>query len=470
MPTALCPARTSTTLSIIRNGSRCGIICMIRARSISGEVTGCVSTLVIPLLRQAPQGGGHAMEFAHREGGRPEHRLARGHVTHDSGLGADLGARADIEMTDETALTADHHEVAQPGAAGNSCLRDEHALAPDPDVVPDLHEIINHRARADDGVGAGAAVDGGVGADLDVVADDHPAELRHLDEGFLIGREAEAVLAEPRAGIDAHTVAYQAVADAGVGADAHVVAEHHARADHRVGADQAAPAELGVVADHRVGFDAAAFAEVDGRIDHRRGGDARKRRRIGIESLRRERVAAIGLRRHQQRDSRRRGAREIGMDDAGAGAGVAEAVDVFAVVEEAQLVGACDVERRDVAQNQRAVSGAGERRTGAAGDLLGGERPPNDEEALVGHQRLAAGGAGAAGCGADGSGAAGCGSFTVMVGSMSSSRLVTSAVMSRLLAENRTAARVRTMLAFRSPAIWAMIWSAVFSILVMASL
>src|SRR5215469_15649429 len=103
MPTALWPERTSTTRAIIRNGSRCGIICMIRARSISAAVTGCVSNLVIPRLCQSPECGDHAMEVAHRKGRRAEHGITRRHVAHDAGLSADLRPCADIKMSDEAA-------------------------------------------------------------------------------------------------------------------------------------------------------------------------------------------------------------------------------------------------------------------------------------------------------------------------------------------------------------------------------
>src|SRR5215469_5048827 len=117
MPIALWPERTSTTRSIIRNGSRCGIICMIRVRSISAAVTGCVSILVIPRLGQTAERGGHAMKIAHRKRRRTEHSRACRDVAHDAGLGADPCTRADIEMSDEARLTADHHEIAQLGAA-----------------------------------------------------------------------------------------------------------------------------------------------------------------------------------------------------------------------------------------------------------------------------------------------------------------------------------------------------------------
>ena len=76
----------------------------------------------------------------------------------------------------------------------------------------DHHQVVDLAAAADHGVGPAAAVDRAVGADLDVVLDQHAAELRHLEVAVGAEREAEAVLADARAGVDDH-----AVADAGSG-------------------------------------------------------------------------------------------------------------------------------------------------------------------------------------------------------------------------------------------------------------
>ena len=66
------------------------------------------------------------------------------------------------------------------------------------DVVADLDLIVDLGALADDRVAIAAAVDGGVGADLDVVLDDDAADLDDLDVAGGAGHEAEAVLAEAR--------------------------------------------------------------------------------------------------------------------------------------------------------------------------------------------------------------------------------------------------------------------------------
>src|SRR5690348_4814147 len=144
------------------------------------------------------------------------------------------------------------------------------------------------------------------------------------------------------------------------------------------------------------------------------------------------------------------------MNKAGAGAGLAEKVDVFAIVEETELIRSGDIERRDVAQHQFVVARPDQRRARAARNFIGRERSGDREETLVRHQCFAGAGGGTPGAG----------SLTCMVGSCASSRLVTSAVISRLFAANSTAARVRTMFALCSLATWAMICNAVFSILV----
>jgi uncharacterized 2Fe-2S/4Fe-4S cluster protein (DUF4445 family) len=48
------------------------------------------------------------------------------------------------------------------------------------DIVADLDLVIDLRAFTNHGVAVGPAVNGGVGADLDVILYDDPPDLRHL--------------------------------------------------------------------------------------------------------------------------------------------------------------------------------------------------------------------------------------------------------------------------------------------------
>ena len=77
----------------------------------------------------------------------------------------------------------------------------------------DLHEIVDLGALADHGVADRAAVDRGVGADLDVVLDDDAPDLRDLADG----RSRPCTKPKPScpmlaAGMHDHAVADQRVA------------------------------------------------------------------------------------------------------------------------------------------------------------------------------------------------------------------------------------------------------------------
>src|SRR5439155_26812160 len=130
----------------------------------------------------------------------------------------DLGARADLDVADETRLAAHDHEIPQLGGAGDAHLTDDHAMPAHHDVVPDLHEIINFRAFADHCVLQRPAIDTAVGADLHVVLDDDPTDLRHLEMALGAHGKAEAVLPDPYAGVQYDPVADEGMDDRGAGA------------------------------------------------------------------------------------------------------------------------------------------------------------------------------------------------------------------------------------------------------------
>ncbi len=102
---------------------------------------------------------------------------------------------------------------------------DDHAMTADHHVVGDLHEVIDLGALADHRVARGAAVDRRVGADLDIVLDDDPADLRHLQVAVRAHGEAEAVLADAGARMDDDAVAEQRVAEGRAGADRAIPAD-----------------------------------------------------------------------------------------------------------------------------------------------------------------------------------------------------------------------------------------------------
>src|SRR5690606_21922182 len=119
----------------------------------------------------------------------------------------------------------------------------------DANVVCNLHKVVDLDAVLDDGVVDRAAVDGRVRADLDVVADDDAAELRHLDPAAVreVLGEAEAVAADHRARVhdaaapDPDPVEHaDARGEPCAGPDLDMVTERAAGTDDRRVADRAA--------------------------------------------------------------------------------------------------------------------------------------------------------------------------------------------------------------------------------------
>ena len=80
-------------------------------------------------------------------------------------------------------------------------------------IVADLHQIVDLGALADHGVADRAAVDGGAGADLHVVLDDDPADLRDLAMAVGAHHVAEAVLADRGSRDGRYAVADQGMGD-----------------------------------------------------------------------------------------------------------------------------------------------------------------------------------------------------------------------------------------------------------------
>src|SRR5665213_1639182 len=191
----------SASRSIIRNGSRCGIISLIRSTPSSSPFCSAfaVSILFASLRGQTLQHRDLAVVLIDRHRRRSYQDLARWYVIGDAGLAADPRARADLDMTDRSGLSADGDKVAKPGTAGNTGLGHQDAISSDLNVVRHLNQIVDHGAAADHRVRAGAAIDRGIGANLDIVADDDTAQLRDLDEALGIDGKPEAVLPDATA-------------------------------------------------------------------------------------------------------------------------------------------------------------------------------------------------------------------------------------------------------------------------------
>src|SRR5437879_2269722 len=92
-------------------------------------------------------------------------------------------------------------------AAGKADLPHDQAVPAHHHVVGDMDQVVNFRALPNHGGPQRAAVNGGIGADLDVVVDDDVPELEHFPVAALVQHVAETVRPDYRAGMDGDAVA-----------------------------------------------------------------------------------------------------------------------------------------------------------------------------------------------------------------------------------------------------------------------
>src|SRR6201999_1488477 len=95
-------------------------------------------------------------------------------------------------------------------------------------VVTDMNEAVEAAAAPDLGVADRAAIHHAIGAELDIVLDDHAAELRHAQQSLGAGHEAEAGIADGDARPEHDARSDDRVGDRAVGTDGAVVADPHA--------------------------------------------------------------------------------------------------------------------------------------------------------------------------------------------------------------------------------------------------
>jgi len=147
------------------------------------------------------------LELAVGCGRNAQHDFLVLYVAHHAGLRADHGLRAQLEMVGNAGLGGDDHVIPQLDAARKSHLPHDQAVPAHDDVVRDMHEVVNFRARADDGRTKRRAVNGGVRPNLHIVVDDHVADLQHLPLAALVEHVAITIRPDDRARVDGDAVA-----------------------------------------------------------------------------------------------------------------------------------------------------------------------------------------------------------------------------------------------------------------------
>jgi len=170
----------------------------------------------------------------------------------NAALGAQDRACLDANMIGNAHLTRHYHAIFQHRAAGKAGLRGDHNVLADLAVVANVHQVVDFCASGYAGCVQCTAINGGVGADFDVIFDFEAADLRKLfiTAGRLIAHVAEAIAAEHRARVNDDSVSEACTGiDRDVRIQITIASDDCFRADHAAGADPRALADGRALAD-----------------------------------------------------------------------------------------------------------------------------------------------------------------------------------------------------------------------------
>src|SRR4051812_17578485 len=159
-------------------------------------------------------------------------------------------------------IATEHAVFAYPCAAGDSSAPGYRRMRTDMAVVADLDLIVEFHAFFDDCIVQRSTVDGGVCANLDIIADDDAADLWNFEPASFIHRHAKTICANDYAGMQNHALSdFTLVVDADTGmqsrpgSNTNILADETVRADHNL------------IADFRATFDDGASPDARGRCD-----------------------------------------------------------------------------------------------------------------------------------------------------------------------------------------------------------
>ncbi len=181
-------------------------------------------------------------------------------------------------MAYDANLAPHHHAPASLGAACDPCLGGEDVVFAQFDVMGDLDEVVDFGAAGYPGRFESGSVEGSIGADFDVVFEDHIAKLLELSMlTFFVGGVAKATGANDGTWLEDDAIAEGAIlADNGVGVEEAIFAYLDTDADVGKRANGCAATDFSVFVDDGVGADVYVFTEFCGLMDYGGGVDAGK--------------------------------------------------------------------------------------------------------------------------------------------------------------------------------------------------
>ena len=226
-------------------------------------------------------------------------------------------------------------------AAGHASAACHGAVFSDAYVVADLHQIVELDAVFQHRVLQCATVNAGIGPDLDVVANQHRAELFDFDPAAAVRCKTETVRTNYRTGVDD-----AALANAAIVADRDMGRKPAARPNACIRANGAMRGNLHPLTHHSAGADADkrtnrhVCADAGGRVDERAGMNGWRsiRRMQPFPELRDQCKAIVRIVHHNTRAALEGGIADRARNDHAACCRLRKLVEIFWIAEKRQIV------------------------------------------------------------------------------------------------------------------------------------
>lgn len=177
-------------------------------------------------------------------------------------------------MAVDPCRTANHDAITKGGATGNSDLGNKHAIATNPDIVRNLHQIVDLGSLTYHRIVDSTSINCRAGADFHMILYDHPSDLGDLVQTTLPRDIAKAILPYAYAGMDNDIVADQRVLHRRSVADVAITTNPCTRTNGGAGRNHGSGSDLGTRTDNREWLDGDVVFQPCGGIDMRRAGKA----------------------------------------------------------------------------------------------------------------------------------------------------------------------------------------------------
>ena len=111
-----------------------------------------------------------------------------------------------FNMAVDTGAAANHAMATNFRTAGNAHTTGNGRMIANFHIMADLHQIIYFNSLTDHGILQGSAINGGISADFNIIADDYPAYLRDFHPLPAIMRQTKSICADHCATMDNHPI------------------------------------------------------------------------------------------------------------------------------------------------------------------------------------------------------------------------------------------------------------------------